>query len=112
VSERLWLSGTMRYGSGLPVELEGQVDEDELVEQFGADTVEQVDFERGRVKYNVTLDLGAGVNVWRRGQRAVNLRLEAANVTNRLNVINFAGLFSGTALAAPRSVSVRAQVQF
>ena len=30
-----------------------------------------------------------------------------ANLTNRLDVINFAGLFSGTALAAPRSVAVR-----
>jgi len=112
VSDRLWLSGTARYGSGLPIELEGEADKDELVEQFGADVVEQVDFERGRVKYNMTLDLGAGVNVWRSGQRAVNLRLEAANIANRLNVINFAGLFSGTALAAPRSISARVQFRF
>ena len=34
------------------------------------------------------------------------------NLTNRLNVINFAGLFSGTAFAPPRTFGVRAQVEF
>jgi hypothetical protein len=35
-----------------------------------------------------------------------------ANLTNRLNVVNFAGLFSGTALAPPRSASVRLRLDF
>jgi len=34
------------------------------------------------------------------------------NLTNRLNVINFAGLFSGTALGAPRSVAIRLRAEF
>jgi hypothetical protein len=34
------------------------------------------------------------------------------NLTDRLNVINFAGLFSGTALAPPRSFGVRVQFDF
>jgi hypothetical protein len=42
----------------------------------------------------------------------LTLRAEFMNVTDRLNVINFAGLFSGTALAAPRSASVRLQYEF
>jgi hypothetical protein len=112
MSERFWLGGTVRYGSGLPVELEGEVDEDELEEQFGADTVAQVDLANGRVRYNLALDVGAGVGLWHSGVRRLMLRVEAANVTNRLNVTNFAGLFSGTALGAPRSVSVRGQLQF
>jgi hypothetical protein len=29
------------------------------------------------------------------------------NLTNRFDVINFAGLFSGTAVAAPRNVAVK-----
>ena len=112
VSERLWLGGTVRYGSGLPVELEGDVDKDELEEQFGPDTVAQVDLANGRVRYNLGIDLGAGASLWRSGGRRLTLRVEAANVTNRLNVINFAGLFSGTAVGAPRSVSIRGQLQF
>jgi enoyl-[acyl-carrier-protein] reductase (NADH) len=34
------------------------------------------------------------------------------NVTNRLNVINFAGLFSGTAIAPPRSFAIRLHADF
>ena len=34
------------------------------------------------------------------------------NLANRLNVINFAGLFSGTALAPPRGFSLRLQAEF
>jgi outer membrane receptor for Fe3+-dicitrate len=112
MNDRVWLGGTVRYGSGLPVEFEGDVDKDELEEQFGPDTVAQVDFANGRVRYNVAVDLGAGISLWRRGERRLTLRVEAANVTNRLNVINFAGLFSGTAVGAPRSVAIRGHVQF
>ncbi len=112
MNDRVWLGGTVRYGSGLPVEFEGDVDKDELEEQFGPDTVAQVDFANGRVRYNVAVDLGAGISLWRVGERRLTLRVEAANVTNRLNVINFAGLFSGTAVGAPRSVAIRGHVQF
>jgi hypothetical protein len=33
-------------------------------------------------------------------------------MTNRLDVINFAGLFSGTALAPPRTFSIALRTQF
>ena len=42
----------------------------------------------------------------------VRLQADLLNLTNRLNVIDFAGLFSGTALAPPRSVAVRLQAEF
>lgn len=111
-TERLWLTTTIRYGSGLPVELEGEVDEAELTAQYGEDVLERVDLENGRVLANVSLDVGAGLSLWRSGQHRLSLRVEAANLTNRLNVINFAGLFSGTALGAPRSAMVRVLYQF
>ena len=113
-TNRLWLAATVRYGSGLPVELEGDAGEEVLAAQFGDETLQRVDLERGRVRANLGIDLGAGVSVWRNdmARRRLNVRIEAANITNRLNVINFAGLFSGTALGAPRGVSVRIQYQF
>jgi hypothetical protein len=111
-AERAWFAATARYGSGLPVELEGDIDGDDLAQQFGDEVLRRVDLERGRVRPNVSLDIGAGIGVWQRGARRLTLRVEAANVTNRLNVINFAGLFSGTALAAPRSANVRLQYEF
>jgi Carboxypeptidase regulatory-like domain len=112
VSTRLWTGATVRYGSGLPVELEGDVDLAELESQYGAAVLNQVDFEEGRVKANFAIDLGAGLQLWRTDRRRAMLRVEVANLTNCLNVINFAGIFSGTALGAPRSATVRLQFVF
>jgi len=112
LSPRLWTGASVRYGSGLTVELEGNVDREELEAQYGAAVLDQVDFESGRVKSNFALDLGSGLQLWRTDRRRATLRVEVANVTNRLNVINFAGIFSGTALGAPRSATVRLQFVF
>ena len=110
LAPRLWAGASVRYGSGLPVELEGDVDQEELEAHYGSAILDQVDFESGRVKPNFSIDLGA--ELWRADRRRAALRVEVANVTNRLNVINFAGIFSGTALGAPRSASVRIQYEF
>ena len=109
---RAWTAALVKYGSGLPVELEGDVDVDELEEHFGAEVVSRVDIEDGRLHPTFSIDWGAGVEVWRRDRRRLELRGEVANLTNRLNVVNFAGLFSGTALAPPRSASVRLRLDF
>ena len=43
-----------------------------------------------------------------------NLRLQADlfNLADRLNLINFAGLFSGTAIGAPRTGALRLRFEF
>jgi hypothetical protein len=112
INPRAWAAATIRYGSGLPVEIEHNIVEDSLLSQYGEDILDRVDLEKGRVRANFALDLGAGVTLWRSNQRQLHLRAEIANVTNRLNVINFAGIFSGTAIAAPRSATVGLQVEF
>ena len=81
VMRRLWVAATVRYGSGLPVELEGDVDLDDLEDQYGEDILEQVDLETGRVKPNFTLDIGLGAELWRNSTRRLMLRAEFANVT-------------------------------
>lgn len=48
----------------------------------------------------------------RSSTRSVRVQLDVRNATNQLNVINFAGLFSGTAIGAPRSVAVRVRGDF
>jgi hypothetical protein len=92
------------------VELEGDLDE--AVSQYGDRIVSQVDLESGRLRPSFLLDASAGVVVAQRGNQTLRVQADVLNLTNRLNVINFAGLFSGTALAPPRGVAVRAQVEF
>ncbi|MBM3773702.1 MAG: TonB-dependent receptor [Acidobacteria bacterium] len=109
---RLWLAAGAWYASGLPVEL-GDFREDELQGLFGPRVPGQVDFARGKVKPSHSLDLSLGATIWEQEQRrSIVLQADLLNATNRLNVINFAGLFSGTAIGAPRSFSLRLRAEF
>jgi hypothetical protein len=71
-----------------------------------------VNFETGRVRPSVIFDASAGFEVGRIGTGRLHAQVDVRNLANRLRVINFAGLFSGTALAPPRSVAVRLRVEF
>jgi hypothetical protein len=42
----------------------------------------------------------------------VRVLAEIRNLTDRFDVVNFAGLFSGTAVATPRSAGVRLSIVF
>ena len=105
-----WIAMSVSYGSGLPFEEADSIEAS--LEQYGAKTVSRVDFETGRVRSNASVDLGGGLTIAEGGRRALRLSADVRNVTNRFDVINFAGLFSGTALAPPRSAGVRLSVAF
>ena len=106
-----WAALAASYDSGLPVE-EFDDDREEALEQFGERIVERVNFDSGRVRSSVSIDASAGLVLHRRGARTVDLQIDVRNLANRLNVINFAGLFSGTALGAPRSIALRLRASF
>jgi len=108
---RVWLAMGAQYGSGLPAGT-GGTDLNALVEQFGAAIVSRVNLSRGRVRPNFSLDAAAGAELFRSDQRSAAVQIQAANLTDRLNVINFESLFSGTAVAAPRSISARVKFTF
>lgn len=110
---RLWLAVGTEYASGLPVELgSGVVDYGFLLSQYGAAVLNRVDFGRGRVKPSFSLNAGAGVDLYRHDLRTLSLLVQAANLSDRVNVINFASLFSGTAIGPPRSVTGRLRATF
>jgi hypothetical protein len=108
---RFWTAVGASYGTGLPVELNGE-DVATLIEQFGQAVVDRVNLDAGRVKPSLTVDLSAAVDLYRKESRAVRLQGDIRNLNDRLNVINFASLFSGTAIAAPRSFSVRLRFDY
>jgi len=112
VASRAWGALVARYGSGLPVALENDVEVAELVEHYGSAIVDRIDRTTGRIRPGFSIDVGGGVEIWKREKRRLELRAEVANLTDRLNVVNFAGLFSGTAVAPPRSANVRLRFDF
>jgi outer membrane receptor for Fe3+-dicitrate len=110
LTPRLWAALGAEYGSGLPVAFGGT--EVQAIAQYGPQIVERVDFSRSRVKPSFSLDASLGAEIWKRDSLQVRLQADAANLTNRLNVIDFAGLFSGNAVAPPRSFAVRLETSF
>jgi hypothetical protein len=106
----LWLATGLKYGSGLPVDFDGT--RQQALAQYGADLVDRVNFDRGRVDPSLEWNASAGTE-WRMGER-VKMRLQAdgENLTNRINIIDFAGLFSGNAVGPPRSADVTLTVHF
>jgi len=113
VTKRLWLATESSYGSGLPVELDtGDTKYNFLLAQYGPSVLGQVDFARSRVRPSYSFDAGAGFDLYDQDNKRVSLQFQGSNLTNHLNLINFASLFSGTALAAPRSLGVRLKMAF
>ena len=107
---RSWLAFGGLYGSGLPAD--DTTDRHLLLVQYGPAIVDRVNFDRGRVRPSLSLDAAAGMEFYRNEHRSVSFQVQAANLNNRVNVINFASLFSGTAVGAPRSVSARLRLAF
>jgi hypothetical protein len=109
---RLWTAFSAEYGSGLPVDINGDVDIQALTEQYGSQIISRVNFSAGRVRPNFSLDCSIGADLWKHEKSILRAQAEFDNLTDKLNVINFAGLFSGTAVGFPRSANVRLQFEF
>jgi hypothetical protein len=106
---RSWIGVSLTYNSGLPFEEDSR---EQSLEEYGPRTVSRVDFDRGRVRPSAGIDLAGGFTMVEAGRRSLRLYADVRNLTNRFDVINFAGLFSGTAVAPPRSAGVRITAAF
>ena len=103
--------GVESYSYGLPVDLNGET-EQALVEEFGQAVVDRVNLAGGRVRPSLSVDLSAAVNLYKKESRAVTLQGDIRNLNDRLNLINFASVFSGTAIGPPRTFSLRLRVNY
>ncbi len=107
---RLWVAGSSEYGSGLPFDFTG--DPADALAQYGPAVVDRINFDRGRVKPSLTVDASVGADLYRSDHVSMRLQADGQNLNNRLNVIDFGGLFSGNAIAPPRSWALRLQTSF
>jgi hypothetical protein len=108
---RFWTAAGASYGTGLPVDLNGESTAT-LVEEFGQAVVDRVNLNAGRVRPSLSVDLSAAFDLYKKESRAVRLQGDIRNLNDRLNVINFASLFSGTAIASPRTFSLRLKFDY
>lgn len=105
-----WVALAGTFDSGLPFEDAG--DADSLNDTVPPRVLERIDLEAGRVRPAATVDLAGGWTLVKTRKGRIDLQADVRNVTNTLRVINFAGVFSGTALAAPRAFAARVRVEF
>jgi hypothetical protein len=64
------------------------------------------------VRPSMAIDASAGINIARKNLTVWSIEADGENLTNRVNLIDFGGLFSGNAVAPPRSYSLRVTMKF
>ena len=65
-----------------------------------------------RIKPTLSVDLSAGADLYHKEKRTIRMQADVENLNNRLNVLDFAGLFSASAIDPPRSYSLRLATTF
>lgn len=107
---RLWFAVGGEYGSGLPFEFTGTIQQ--ATAQYGQAVVDRINFDRGRIRPSLSLNSSLSLDVYRHENILVRVQADAQNLNNRLNIIDFGGLFSGNAIAPPRSYFLRLASEF
>ena len=111
VTSRFWLAFGGNYDSGLPIDF-GGTRADAAAQGYSEDILNRVNFSDLRPRPQWSLNASAGVILRKSDKYPVRFQVDGTNLTNSLNVIDFAGLFSGTGLGIMRSVNARLSVNF
>jgi TonB-dependent Receptor Plug Domain len=110
VAPRIWLAAGLLSGSGLPFEFDGE--QSDALAQYGPAVVNRLNFDRGRVDPSLSVQASLGVDVYKSERINSRFQVDGDNLNNRLNVIDFGGLFSGNAIGPARSFSLRLNTSF
>lgn len=110
LTSRLWIAGGSEYGSGLPFDYDGTYQQ--ALAEYGPAVVDRVNFNDGRIKPTLAVDASFGAQLYKTEKLALNFQADGENLNNRLNVIDFGGLFSGNAIGPPRSFFTRLAATF
>lgn len=110
LTPRVWVAGGLSFGSGLPFEYGGT--KEMALAQYGPQVVDRLNFERGRVDPSLAVSATVGADLFRSEKCVTRIQVDGDNLNNRLNVLDFGGLFSGNAIAPGRSVYGRLSVNF
>jgi hypothetical protein len=110
ITSRLWAAVGGDYDSGLPIDFDGTYQQ--AAEQYGQAILNRVNLSDYRPFPLVSLNASLGVILKKTEKHSVTFQIDGVNLTNEINVIDFAGLFSGTAIGPSRSVDARLRFAF
>jgi outer membrane cobalamin receptor len=109
-TRRFWAAVGTEYGTGLPFDFTGT--ENDALATYGQQVADRLNFDKGRVRPSLSINASAGADFWKTEKLKMRLQADVQNINNRLNVIDFGGLFSGNAIGPPRSYSLRLSTSF
>lgn len=112
-----WAAFGGRYDSGTPVELEAGTTRREFEERgplhgFSPRLLDEVNFQRLRVRPRTVLDFSTGIDVFREKRMTVSFQFDVLNLTDEFYLYTFESAFSGTRLGAPRTYAGRMVLKF
>ena len=110
VKPRIWIAGGTEFNSGLPFEFVG--DPATVLAQYGQQVLDRLNFERGRIDPSLKISASAGATLHHSDRWNSTFQVDAGNLTNTLDVLDFGGLFSGNAIGPPRSLFMRLTTTF
>jgi hypothetical protein len=107
---RVWIAAGSEYGSGLPFDFDGTYQQ--ALAEYGPSVVDRINLASGRIKPTLAVDASLGAQIYKTDKLALNFQADGENLNNRLNIIDFGGLFSGNAIGPPRSYALRLAATF
>jgi hypothetical protein len=107
---RLWIALGSDYNSGLP--FEPDLTPQQYAAEYGQVVIDHLNFNRDRISPYLTENASLGVDLFRREKRSVKLQADGQNLSNKLELIDFGGLFSGNAIGPSRSFFLRLSIGF
>lgn len=110
LGSRLRFAAGAAYGSGLPFTYTGN--QAQALSEYGPQVVNRLNFARGRILPLLALNSSMSFELCRGDRLQMTIHVDGENLNNRLNVLDFGGLFSGNAIAPQRSVLLRWDTHF
>jgi Carboxypeptidase regulatory-like domain len=107
---RLWFALGSDYNSGLP--FQPDLTPQQYATEYGPVVISHLNFNRDRISPYLTENASVGGDLYQREKRSLRLQADAQNLSNKLEVIDFGGLFSGNAIGPARSFSLRLTTAF
>lgn len=110
VTPRVWIALGSDYNSGLPFEANQTMQQD--VAEYGQAVVNHLNFDRGRILPYLTENASVSADIYHHENLSLRLQADGENLSNKLEVIDFGGLFSGNAIGPGRMAMLRLVATF
>src|SRR5580658_238015 len=107
---RLWIALGSDYNSGLP--FQPDLTPQQYATEYGQVVINHLNFNRDRISPYLTENASVGADLFQREKRSLRLQADVANLSNKLEVIDFGGLFSGNAIGPARQYTLRLVTSF